>query len=73
MSNLLHLKMDQKRSSRQVPGSDGKAFEEAGQKAPVGALEWMVYMFELDPWLEISYLIQVRGPKFPSESNRDQM
>ena len=65
--------MDQKRSIKQIINPDEKEFGEAGQKASAEALEWMVYMFEPDPWLEISYLMQMQDPKAQQGSDRDEM
>lgn len=52
--------MGQKRSSKRIPNPDEKEFGEAGQKASDKTFELMVYMFEPNPWLEISFLIQTQ-------------
>jgi len=52
--------MSQKPSNKHITNPDEKEFAEARQKASDKTLELMVYMFEPNPWLEISSLIQTQ-------------
>ena len=55
--------MGQKRNSKHVNKPDKEEFDKDEPIAPDRTFELMLYMFQPDPWLEISYLIQTPDRK----------